>query len=150
MQWKWIRLGTMRLPVQSWPCLVGWGSGVAVSCAVGRRCGLDLALLWLWRRPAAIAPTGPLAWESPYAKGVALKRQNTHTQKEEEERCGAISPFQAFCRSLTWNPPYCSPPSLEDSTGQSFLILRYPRSLYCSRVWSGRDSPNFQLIRPEY
>ena len=35
----------------------------------------DLALLWLWRRPAAIAPIQPLAWELPYAAGVALKRQ---------------------------------------------------------------------------
>ena len=35
----------------------------------------DLALLWLWRsRLAAIAPIGPLAWEPPYAVGVALKR----------------------------------------------------------------------------
>ena len=35
----------------------------------------DPALLWLWRRPAALAPIRPLAWEPPYASGVALKRQ---------------------------------------------------------------------------
>ena len=34
----------------------------------------DPALLWLWRRPAATAPVGPLAWEPPYAMGAALKR----------------------------------------------------------------------------
>ena len=34
----------------------------------------DPVLLWLWRRPVAIALIGPLAWESPYAVGVALKR----------------------------------------------------------------------------
>ena len=34
----------------------------------------DLALLWLWRRPAAVALTGPLAWKSPYATSAALKR----------------------------------------------------------------------------
>ena len=33
----------------------------------------DLALLWLWRRLAAVALIGPLAWELPYAKGEALK-----------------------------------------------------------------------------
>ena len=33
----------------------------------------DPALLWLWHRLAAAAPTGPLAWEHPYAAGVALK-----------------------------------------------------------------------------
>ena len=33
----------------------------------------DPVLLWLWRRLAAIAPTRPLAWEPPFAAGVALK-----------------------------------------------------------------------------
>ena len=33
----------------------------------------DLALLWLWHRPAAAALIRPLAWEPPYASGVALK-----------------------------------------------------------------------------
>ena len=31
-----------------------------MSCGVVRRCSSDLALLWLWRRLAATAPTGPL------------------------------------------------------------------------------------------
>ena len=35
----------------------------------------DPALLWLWCRPAAVTPIRPLAWEPPYAVGVALKRQ---------------------------------------------------------------------------
>ena len=35
----------------------------------------DLALLWLWRRPAATAMIRPPAWEPPCAMGVALKRQ---------------------------------------------------------------------------
>ena len=34
----------------------------------------DPALLWLWCRPAAVAPIRPLAWEPPYAMGVALKQ----------------------------------------------------------------------------
>ena len=34
----------------------------------------DLVLLWLRRRPAAAALNGPLAWEPPYAMGVALKK----------------------------------------------------------------------------
>ena len=33
----------------------------------------DPALLWLWCRPAAVAPIQPLAWEPPQAVGVALK-----------------------------------------------------------------------------
>ena len=59
-----------------WPGSVGWGSGVAVvSCGVGHRSSSDLALLWLWCRPAATAPIQPLAWEPLYAMAVALKRQ---------------------------------------------------------------------------
>ena len=46
-----------------------------MSCGVGRRHGLELALLWLWHRPAAVALIRPLAWKPPYAVGVALKRK---------------------------------------------------------------------------
>ena len=46
-----------------------------MSCGVGRKHSSDLALLWLWCRPAATARIRPLAWEPPYAVGVALKRQ---------------------------------------------------------------------------
>ena len=34
---------------------------------------MDPELLWLWCRPAAVAPIQPLAWEPLYATGVALK-----------------------------------------------------------------------------
>ena len=44
-----------------------------MSCGVGHRRDLDLALLWLWHSPAALALIRPLAWELPYAIGVALK-----------------------------------------------------------------------------
>ena len=53
---------------------MGLGSSVVVSSGVGFRHGLDPALLWLWRRLAAIAPIRPLAWEPPYAAGVALEK----------------------------------------------------------------------------
>ena len=36
---------------------------------VGCRRSLDPVLLWLWYRPAAVAPVRPLAWELPYAEG---------------------------------------------------------------------------------
>ena len=53
---------------------MGWGSSIAVSCGVGRRCGLEAVLLWLWHRLAATAPIRPLAWEPPYAEGAALEK----------------------------------------------------------------------------
>ena len=63
-----------------WLHSVGWGSGIAMSCGVGHKCGLDLALLWLWCRPAATALVRFLAWEPPYVAGVALKRQKDKQQ----------------------------------------------------------------------
>ena len=53
-----------------------------MSCGVGFRHGLELALLWLWRRLAAIVPIQPLAWELPYAVGVALKKGKEEKRKE--------------------------------------------------------------------
>ena len=50
-----------------------------MSRGVGCRHGSDPTLLWLWRRPVAIAPSGPLAWEHPYAVGAAL--ENAKSQK---------------------------------------------------------------------
>ena len=45
-----------------------------MGCGVGRRCGSDPALLWLWCRPVAAALIRPLAWEPPYAMGAALEK----------------------------------------------------------------------------
>ena len=44
-----------------------------MSCGVGRRRGLDFALLWLWPRLVARALIQSLAWNSPYAVGAAIK-----------------------------------------------------------------------------
>ena len=61
--------------VGSIPGLTPWvkDPSIAMSCGVGRRRGWDLALLWLWCRPAALIQ--PLDWEPPYAAGAALKRK---------------------------------------------------------------------------
>ena len=65
-----------------WPRSVGEGSSIALSCGVGLGHGLDPALLWLWRRPAAVAPIRLLAWEPLYAKGAGLKRQKTKNRNK--------------------------------------------------------------------
>ena len=67
------QLASTRTRVWSLTFLVGQGSGVAVSCGVGRRHGSDLMLLWLWYKPAAVASIGPLAWEPPYVTGAPYK-----------------------------------------------------------------------------
>ena len=55
-----------------------------MSYGAGCRHGLGLALLWLGCRPAAVPPIGPLAWESPYAMGVALqsKKKKNHLKAQ--------------------------------------------------------------------
>ena len=54
-----------------------------MSCGVGHRRASDLALLWLWCRLAATAPIPPLAWEPPYAMGIAQEMENKKTNQEE-------------------------------------------------------------------
>ena len=60
------------------------GPVLAVSCGVGRRSGLDLALLWLCVRPAAAAPIQPLAWELPCA-ALAVPKQQQQQQKSKNK-----------------------------------------------------------------
>ena len=64
---------------------MGEGFGVAVSCGVGRRHGSDPEWLWLWCRPAATAPIRPLAWEPPYATGVALGKAKRQKKKDTKK-----------------------------------------------------------------
>ena len=57
-----------------------------MSCGVGCRRGSDPALLWLWRRPVATAPIGPLAWEPPYAAGAAQEIATTATTTTTDKK----------------------------------------------------------------
>ena len=60
-------------------------------CGVGYRRGLDPELLWLWHRPAAVAPIRPLAWELPYAMGQ--KRQKRQKKKKTHKQTPQISGY---------------------------------------------------------
>ena len=57
-----------------------------MSYGAGHRSGLDLALLWLWYRAGTTAPIQLLAWETPYAAGVALKRPKKKKKKNQEQK----------------------------------------------------------------
>jgi len=48
-----------------------------MSSDVGHRCGLDLALLWLWYRLVATTPIRTLAREPPCAMGTALEKKKS-------------------------------------------------------------------------
>ena len=41
-------------------------------------------MLWLWLRPAATAPIRPLAWEPPYATGVAQEIAKKTKKKKKK------------------------------------------------------------------
>ena len=63
--------------------LSGWGSGLAMSSGVVRRCGSNPVLLCLWGGPAAVALIQPLAWELPYATGAVLKKKKKKKEARE-------------------------------------------------------------------
>ena len=77
-----------------------------MSCGIGRRQGLDLALLWLWCRPAAAAPIRPLAWEPPYATEVALekaKKTKTKTKTKKTKLLIGVPVMTQWLKNLTRN-----------------------------------------------
>ena len=87
----------MRMQVWSLGLLSELRSGVALSCSVGSRCSLDPMLLWLWCRPVCRAPAWLLAWELPYASGVAPTPQKKDWLKRlrlvHRYRCVISSPM---------------------------------------------------------
>ena len=80
----------MKLRVRSLALLSGLRIGVAMSCGVGCRCGLDPTLLWLWHRPVATALIRPLAWEHPYAVGVAVEKAKRQKKIVTKKQMGPI------------------------------------------------------------
>ena len=71
-----------------------------MSCGVGHRHGLDLVLLWLQRRPAAVALIGPLAWETPYAAGAALGKAKRQDKKKKKSGIQVVVFFQHLTMCL--------------------------------------------------
>ena len=74
-----------------------------MSCGVVCRCGSDPTLLWLWRRPVAvaIAPIWPLAWEPPYATGAT--QEMAKRPKKEREDSGPCSHLKEGCHPGLWS-----------------------------------------------
>ena len=55
---------------------------------VGRRCGSDMALLWLWLRPAAVAPIRPPSLGTSICRGCSPRKgkKTIHTHKKKKFR----------------------------------------------------------------
>ena len=60
------------------------GSGVAVSCGVDQRRGLDLVLLWVWCRLAAAAPFPSLGISICHRCGPKKQKKKGDSRGETE------------------------------------------------------------------
>ena len=108
-----------------------------MSCGAGCRCCSDLALLWLWLRPAATAPIWPLTWETSICRGYSrdASKQGTHrrTQKpgyrrEPAGESASHMHFSTWCsRSIQHRFPLVLlrlVPFLLDSGEQTAILQR--------------------------
>ena len=86
-----------------------------MSCGVGHRHGLDLALLWLGYRLTPAGPIRPLAWELPHAMGAALKRKivvlcppaYTHALRTKQSRAAIAMTTTPIRATGPWPPESC-------------------------------------------
>ena len=75
---------------------MGSGSGVAVSCGVGRRCGSDPTLLWLWHRPAATTLIGPPTLGISICRECGPKK----TKKKKKKKKNHTAVGSGHCRDV--------------------------------------------------
>ena len=107
-----------------------------MSPGVSHRRGLDLALLWLWRRPAAVVPIRPLAWEPPYAVGAALKDK----KKKSRDMFNGRNATDFWGRGALPPPPIpLVAETLEAALGTRQVCARASgASLPAGEWWAGR------------
>ena len=72
-----------------------------MSCGVGRRCGSDLLLLWLWCRPAAVAPIRPPSLRTAICCNYSPKNQ----KKKKKSIIEIIVDSHAVLRKSTERSP---------------------------------------------
>ena len=106
-----------------------------MSCAVGCRCGSDPALLWVWCRPAAIAPMRPLAWEPPCALGSAPP------QKKNEFTIGPLWFFIYLCLNIKRETYACLLLSSCNMTSGMATLGSHVKYMNQQRTRSFKDFP---------
>ena len=105
-------------------------------CGVGRRCRSDLVLLWLWRRPAAVALIWSLAWELLYAVVAALKKKN-HPPPPQKKRARFESRTPKYLL-LLWISHLTLWLSLYAKCGKCYLLINIYCRVYIREHWLWR------------
>ena len=72
-----------------------------MSCGVGHRLGLDLLLLWLWRRLAAVALIQPLAWELHMPRVPPEKEKKKKKKKKKAHNITYVVFLSKMCLILS-------------------------------------------------
>ena len=68
-----------------------------MSCVIAYRAHWDLALLWLWHRPATTAGIQPLAWQLPYATDAVC-----FLKLKKKRGWGAPSELKVWQMNTNW------------------------------------------------
>ena len=90
-----------------------------MSYSIGRRCSSSVGL---WHGPVAVALIGLLAWELPYAAGVAIKKRRKKEKKKWKKKKNRPQGSAVLRERKTFPPRTCGLP-LEDFRQGSGLLL---------------------------
>ena len=132
-----------------------------MSCGAGCRRGSDPELLWLWCRLAAVALIRPLAWERPYATGVALKTKKANLKSQFPLLLGNVNLGQdnkgrkTLAHYVHTRTSPCSPgPGRPRPCAFLNLVSKLPFSSSSSSFWDHMEVPQrgaeSELQPPDY
>ena len=116
-----------------------------MSCGVGCRHGSDPELLWLWRRLAATAPIQLLAWETPYAIGVAVEKAKRPKKKIESlwkivdisPKLSTLVPYNLAVRLLGIYPK-----ELKTCPHKNLYVDIYSSFIHSAKIWKQPRCPS--------
>ena len=85
-------------------------------------------MLWLWRRLAVTAPIRPLAWEPPYATGVALEKAKRPKKKKKNWLQISEDNVTDQCWSTDWHLENAGSRTIEQFTMKDVKSLGKTRT----------------------
>ena len=113
-----------------------------MSCGVGRICGSDPVLLWLWHRLVATTPIGPPSLELPYAPAAALKKKRQRHKPSSQPELLLTS--RSLQLSVTKHCLFFLPGILERGPLLSRLQV-LPDQSPCHLTWASEEASSWAL-----